>query len=604
MPALYTPLRLSLALVAGSALLSACGGSDDGTEAPPPDPLASYRAQSLQWSACPANLLGEDNQAAVGALLAQHGERLRCSQMRVPLDWKKPADGDTLVTVSRLAAARPEARRGALLGNPGGPGANGVLSLTLKLGDSVQPAPDAAAPAQPVVADVFDLVDFSPRGTGDSARLLCQSSVVPQPVDWRPGHWDTPDNLTRAWANDQLTAEACLQQPLAPHVHTEANARDMDLLRGLLGEDKLNFIGYSYGSWLGAWYASLFPDRVGRMVLDGVMDFTSGFEQASLAQPSARQRLFDEVLAPYAARHPAHFQLGDSAAAVRGVIPALSPRVQAVLSLQLADLVYDTGHADIALSFVAGAQGLDQVLHRADPEDGDAVLRALEGHVFSAQDEVRDAVLRVYGKMLYQLHRDMWVLPNTGNAGLGGFHSVYWATVCNDTPATTDAVVWAQLLRGIAQQAPLFFSDNARNVCAGWGGPRVQKPALGPLQSMDILFVQAQYDGATYAEGAARFFAQLTQARRVQVQNSYQHGIYPYGDDCVDPLVSRYLLGESPVQRDTVCAAKPLAQDAPALGKAQRTSADSDPSAAAADALNDARQHKRRPTPRFSGGAE
>ncbi|MFD1709518.1 alpha/beta hydrolase [Ottowia sp. GY511] len=561
---LLAPLRLTLALTAG-ALLVACGGGNDHNGAPLPDPLASYRTQTLQWSACAEDALGESFVPMMQAVLAQYGERLRCSLMRAPLDWQYPARGDIVVAVSRLATARPEARRGALLTNPGGPGADGMLVGSLKLADglarSAAASADGTASAQQGVLDAYDLVGFAPRGTGLGTRLECKSSAPAQAVDWSAADWDTPENLSRAAANDRLAAEACLQQPLAPHVHSEANARDMDLLRGLLGEDKLNFVGYSYGSWLGAWYAGLFPDKVGRMVLDGVVDFTSSFEQVMVLQAPARQRLFDEVLAPYAARHPAHFQLGDSAAAVRGVMPALSPRVQAVLSQQLADVVYAADDADVLLSFVAAAQGLDQVLHRTVPEQSDAVEQALEAQVFAAQNGTRDAVLRMYAKTLYQRYRATWVLPSTGNAGLSPFLSVYWATLCNDTAATTDAAAWAHTLRGIAQQAPMFFADNARNVCATWGGPHVQKPALAPLQSMDLLFVQAQYDGATPAEGADRFFAQLPQARRVSVQGSYQHGVYPYNDRCVDPLVSRYLLGQTPTARDTACATQALPQD-------------------------------------------
>ena len=582
---LLASLRFTLALAASGALLVACGGGDDHDGAPPLDPLASYRTQTLQWSACAEDALGEDFVPMMQAVLAQYGERLRCSGMRAPLDWQDPARGDIVVAVSRLATARSEARRGALLTNPGGPGADGMLVGSLKLADGLArgaaASADGAASAQQRVLDAYDLVGFAPRGTGLGTRLECQSSAPAQAVDWSAAGWDTPDNLSRAWANDRLAAEACLQQPLAPHVHSEANARDMDLLRGLLGEDKLNFVGYSYGSWLGAWYAGLFPDKVGRMVLDGVVDFTRSFEQVMLLQAPARQRLFDEVLAPYAARHPAHFQLGDSAAAVRGVMPALSPRVQAVLSQQLADVVYAADDADVLLSFVAAAQGLDQVLRRTAAEQSDAVEQALEAQVFAAQDAVRDAVLRVYAKTLYQRYRALWVLPSTGHAGLSPFLSVYWATVCNDTAATTDTAAWAQALRGIAQQAPMFFADNARNVCATWGGPRVQKPALAPLQSMDLLFVQAQYDGATPAEGADRLFARLPQARRVSVQGSYQHGVYPYNDSCVDPLVSRHLLGETPTRRETVCNAKPLALDTPPAVKAQHASAYRYPAAAA-----------------------
>ena len=114
----------------------------------------------------------------------------------------------------------------------------------------------------------------------------------------------------------------------------------------------------------------------------------------------------------------------------------------------------------------------------------------------------------------------------------------------------------------------LFLSLNSlrksylENPCVYWGGPRVTQPDLAAAQQLDLLMVQSQYDAATPLEGANRFFAQLPNARRVYVPGEYQHALFPYYDTCVDATIARYLLGETPAQRETVCPALPLKQDA------------------------------------------
>ena len=359
--------------------LAACGGSD-GTS--PPDPLQPYRAQVVQWTECDPGILGQPSDA-MNAL--RGSQRLRCALVRAPLDWGNPAHGDITLAVMRLAAGKPEARRGALLFNPGGPGVDG-LNLTFRLWDAFagsSPA-DAQGARQLRLLDEYDMVGFSPRGVGASTQLQCGTNEPSRFVDYSVTGWDTPGNLANVHYNGRKTAEACQKNPLTPHISTEAMARDMDLLRSLLGDDKLNYVGYSYGSWLGAWYAGLFPDKVGRMVLDSVMDFGVTMEQALLhAQPPARQRLFDEVLAPYAARHADYFRLGTSAAEVRAAVQALSPSVQAVLGEALSGLSYFRVDANGYLERITVAQGLDAVRQQVPGlDDPDAVKAALARHVF------------------------------------------------------------------------------------------------------------------------------------------------------------------------------------------------------------------------------
>jgi pimeloyl-ACP methyl ester carboxylesterase len=556
--------------MAALATLAACGGSGGDT----PDPLQTYRTQTVQWTACDPTILGERDDSLD---TLQPTGRLLCAQVRAPMDWSQPGRGDISLTLMRLAAGTPAKRRGALFFNPGGPGIDGLF-LTFRLWKAFadSDAANAQGARQLRLLDEYDMVSFSPRGTGASTQLHCATNELKRFVDVSAAGWDTPENIANARYNDRKSAEACLKNPLTPYISTDATARDLDLLRSLLGDDKLNYLGYSYGTWLGAWYANLFPEKVGRMVLDSSMDFTSRFEEASLAQPPVRQRLFDEVLAPYAVRHATAFGLGTTTAEVRAVLPGLGPRVQQLLGDRLNGLSNRRDDAESYLAAISAARALDAVLQAAAPSATAAeVWQMLAAQVFDPADAAHDAAVRNAATALFNKYRATWMEPQPESIALPPDDAVYWAVQCNDTSATTDPAAWAALVRGIRDQAPIFFGGNYHNLCAYWGGPTVRKPGLEAMQPLPVLFVQSQYDAATATDGATRFFAQLPQARRVYVAGEYQHGIYPYDDACVDPQVTDYLLGEAPAQRETVCPGKPLLRDA----AVQQKSASATPSA-------------------------
>ena len=574
-----------LALLPLVAVLTACGGGDDD-DGPAPDPLASYRSQKLDWAACDPAILGDAVNEKLRAAFEQlrPSERLRCAKLRAPMDWSQPARGDVSVALMRLTSADPAQRRGSLLFNPGGPGSDG-LGLALRLfaafGISDPQTPQGALQLR--LLDAYDMVGFSPRGVGASTRLSCDSAAMAQPVDDTVSGWSTPENLKTLDNNRAQLAKACRNNPLTPDINSDATARDMELMRVVLGEDKLTYLGYSYGTWLGAWYASLFPEKVGRMVLDSAVNFSLSFETGvEIPQPVARARLFDEVLAPYAARHAERFQLGASADQVRAAVPALSERMQTLMGRVLSSLGYRSSDADTYLDAMAAAQGLNAVLKTlGDPIDEDAAEAALDAQVYDPRDPQRDARLRDYvAETLLPNYAALWLEPAPTAVALAD--ATGQAVRCNDTAATTDWASWSPIVRSAAASAPLFFSALLDSrVCAFWGGPSVQKPDWATMKPLDILFVQSEFDSATATPSATAFFNQLPGARRVYVPGEYTHGVYPYTDDCVDPTVSRYLLGETPALRETLCAFMPLAQDAPPAAKAGRASAYRDPAAAA-----------------------
>lgn len=216
-----------------------------GTKGPLPatDPrLRKFYDQQLHWTGCGANM---------------------CAWLQVPLDYADPGGRVVKLAVLKSPARDQNGKRGALVINPGGPGAPGTLYAA---GGSLQYGE--------VLADHFDIVGFDPRGVGSSAPLTCGST---KQLDEQLAADPDPDTNAERLRLDRLThayGEACLRGDpgMARHMSTEEVARDVDVLRAALDEPKLDYLGSSYGTFIGATYADLFPRHVGRMVLDGAVD--------------------------------------------------------------------------------------------------------------------------------------------------------------------------------------------------------------------------------------------------------------------------------------------------------------------------------------------
>ncbi|MFD9287223.1 alpha/beta hydrolase [Streptomyces sp. NPDC060030] len=226
--------------------------------------LQPYYGQKLRWRDCGV-------------------EGFQCATMKAPLDYAEPDGGDIGLAVSRKKATGPGKRIGSLLVNPGGPGGSAVGYL--------QGYAAIGYPA-PVLAR-YDTVAIDPRGVARSEPVRC---LTGKEMDTYTRVDQTPDDRSEITALDtsfRKFADGCEKRSgkILPHVSTVETARDMDILRSLLGDEKLHYVGASYGTFLGATYADLFPARVGRLVLDGAMDpslpaidinrdQTAGFEAA------------------------------------------------------------------------------------------------------------------------------------------------------------------------------------------------------------------------------------------------------------------------------------------------------------------------------------
>ena len=256
--------RAILAAHQKSGSSSGSTGADAGQAHPhrrtvaPPAALASYYTQKLTWSDCESGDL--------------------CATLTVPLDYR------TRRTTIQLACSRcrPPARRaiGSLVINPGGPGEPGTSF-----------AARAQAFGQPLL-DHFDIVGFDPRGIGGSSPVDCLSDSAARTLPRRDPDPSTPAEVSAFRASQQALATGCsrLSGALASHISTVESARDMDILRAALGEQTLSYLGFSYGTKLGATYAQLFPQRVGRFVLDGAVDVSLSTRASTLQQAAGFQR--------------------------------------------------------------------------------------------------------------------------------------------------------------------------------------------------------------------------------------------------------------------------------------------------------------------------
>ena len=215
------------------------------------------------------------------------GRNLRCATVKVPLDYGDPGGPTIDIAVNEAPARDPAHRIGALLFNPGGPGASGLSFI----------ADGLEVPA--AISNQFDLVGFDPRGVGESTKLPCGDATVPAflHLDSSP---DTPDEQAALDAGAKAVADDCGQHAgdLLPFMGTDNVVRDIDTIRQALGEPQLNYLGVSYGTELGLRYAQLFPHNVRAIVIDGVVDPTQDLRTFLRQQTIAFERqiggIFDE----------------------------------------------------------------------------------------------------------------------------------------------------------------------------------------------------------------------------------------------------------------------------------------------------------------------
>ncbi|MFF4954177.1 alpha/beta hydrolase [Streptomyces chattanoogensis] len=507
---------------------------------------------------------------------------VQCGKLSVPLDYARPEGKKITLTVSRIRATAPEERQGALVFNPGGPGAS---SMEFPL--------YGALPRWRRTARAYDFVGYAPRGVGRSAPLSCQDpqEFTKAPTDSQ--RYPTEEFKRQKVAEARAYAQGCARNAGAdlPYYNSVNNARDLDMLRAALGERKLTFMGASYGTYFGAVYATLFPGHVRRMVFDSVVnpDPRQIWYRNNLDQNIAFERRWGDWLRWVAAHH-ATYRLGDSPQAVQRAYDRAVEQVRRepingkIGPAQLQAAFLKNGYND--LYWPLSAQSLATYLHG----DSKALVTQVLPKGEKAQDEEN-------------------------------MNAVYTAVECNDAPWPRDWAIWDRDNTRVARSAPFETWDNAwMNLpCAFWpdasesaeagvdaaadkavtqsgirggvaeelagAGNNVAATALdaalgrqrvpldirtAPGALPPVLLLAAERDAATPYPGAVELNRRLAGSSLVTERGAGTHGIALGANECVNHYVEAYLLrGEAP-GRSVSCA--PRAEPTPAQRQRARTS--------------------------------
>ncbi|MFN8584259.1 MAG: alpha/beta hydrolase [Dehalococcoidia bacterium] len=487
-----TPRRFALpgfaVLVAAVALLLVSGG---------PSRSSAVEAQrpGLTWTGC--------------------GGSFECATLAVPLDYGQPGGRTIDVALIRLPARKPSERIGALLSNPGGPGGSGIEFMRgwsrILDGD---------------IRDRFDLVSFDPRGVGDSSPLLCHDDardlIGLEPEPSTADEWSEVRRALRAFAD--LCAER--GGAVLPHLGSVDVVRDIDRIREALGEQQITYVGYSYGTVLGALYAELFPQRVRAMVLDGPVDLSLSPDQLNVTQAVGFERALSHFVADCRERQCALARNGrDPGAALQQVVEAA--RAHPIPSSD-ADRPARSGEALTAI--VAS-------MYRKEfwPSLVQAVEEGLNGN----------------GTWLVQLADRLW-----GRSGDEYDNSMEMNTAvnCLDYAYSPDPAHYEEASRAAAAVSPTFGASFGTTglVCAYWhASPQ-------PLQSPDaaeappLLVVGTTGDPATPFEWALATRRDLVTSTLLTFEGE-GHTAYASGNHCVDEVVNAYLLERRLPQDGAIC---------------------------------------------------
>ncbi|MFC8566118.1 alpha/beta hydrolase [Streptomyces sp. NPDC057245] len=481
----------ALAVAALPAAASATAASSAATE------RAATPSSALEWGPCP-----EDAAAP----------RLECSTLDVPLDYRDPDGRKIEVAVSRLASEKPSKRRGVLLTNPGGPGGAGLL----------YPAVLAASGLPQEVVDSYDIIGFDPRGVGHSTPVTCDLTTDQQ---WRgnlPPYAHTAADVIREAGNARKIAEQCAGSRTAwmlPHTTTANTARDMDRIRAALGESKLSYLGASYGTYLGSVYATLFPRRGDRIVLDSNLG-PGGYDATAMRLMARGMEDRFPDFAAFAAAHP-EYGLGSTPAQVEAKFHELADRLDA-----------------------KPVQGVDGTSFR--------------GYTFE----------QLYTDGTMDKLAEFWQAADTGAelplpdlpAGLENLMASRFAVVCGDSrwPGTV-----REYQRNVAVDRlryPMLGGSTASiNPCAFWPEERTEPPVRitgrGPS---NILMLQNERDPGTPLAGARELRRALGERATMVTADQGGHGVYPYGrNTCAKDAANAFLASGERLSGDLRCAAEP-----------------------------------------------
>ncbi|MER7047163.1 alpha/beta hydrolase [Streptomyces jumonjinensis] len=489
----YAPLIAVSVLATLAPGLAAAAPAAAAPEAPAraAGPLDSYAQQKLSWKRCDINLAAS----------------LRCATVKVPLDYGEPRGKTLDVEISRIKTSLPGQRRGVLFSNPGGPGGAG-LDLPLELRKYL-PVPVQAK---------YDLIGFDPRGIGRSSPVEC--GLNKQDQKWPRQYRDKTFAGDVAWAKGVAgKCRANVGERLS-HITTRNTARDMDVIRAVLGEKKISYFGGSYGTYLGAVYTQMFPQRSDRFVLDSAVDPKLAWRGTFQLWGSDAERAFKRWT-ENTARRNAEFGLGDTPAAV---------------SRTFWDIIRQADRKPITIGDT--------------PFTGAEIRDLMRAQFFTVQNAAEAVVML----------RDAAAGKPTPEIPHGeendNFFSSFWSIICGDTRTwSKDPQTYREESIRDRAKYPLY-GDFASNItpCASWD--KAVEPATAVDNRVPSLIVQNEWDSQTPLSTAEGMHRALKGSRLVTVDEGEGHGVYGF-NECADGVTDAYLLTGKLPAGNVTCGVTP-----------------------------------------------
>jgi pimeloyl-ACP methyl ester carboxylesterase len=455
------------------------------------------------------------------------GNGIDSTYVTMPLNWDDPTGATIKIAVARHSAGA--GKLGSLLINPGGPGGSGYDFVDQSVNYIVTPA----------VLKKYDIIGFDPRGVGHSIpEVTCYTD--PKQED-KLLYGTYPDAYgTPAWVDDLTAVEkdwsaACLKNtgPLLGHIDAESNARDMDVIRAVLGDKKMHYLGYSYGTYLGTMYAELFPKKVGRMVLDGPIDPLVGQLDALATQYAG----FDSALKSYMASC-----LAKSGCPFSGTVDQALQQVRTLLDgIDARHLVGSDGRQVDSATVATGISytlysesswpDLTTMFQDLAKNDADSTLQNADGY--------------------------------NGRSSNGTYDNetdVYTAVTCAESDIGHDGVSLLDGLVQIDKTAPILgryfaYDDYAvlDTACANWPEPVAKLPTkFNAPGAAPIMVVATTNDPATPYAGGVSLSKQLSSGVLV-THKGEGHTVYAQGDTCVNTTVDDYLIKGTVPRSDPMC---------------------------------------------------
>ncbi|MFD8283048.1 alpha/beta hydrolase [Streptomyces solisilvae] len=499
----------------GLALTVAIGLAGSLASAPP---AAADRDDvgQVEWGACPDDVTAKAPDLNV-----------RCGTVTVPLDYDDPDGTQIDLMVSRLASENPHKRRGVLLLNPGGPGGS-ALTMPAELADLGIPSK---------VLDTYDLIGMDTRGFGHSAPIDCGFTVGQDYIGNVPPYAVDNAAVVEQAEIAKGVAEQCAANDTdgrMAHITTANTARDLDRIRAALGEKKASYFGLSYGSALGAAYASMFPDTSDRVLIDSNLGDTA-LDRAGLRRYAlGMEETFPDFAKWTAARNSA-YGLGRTPEEVRETYFSLAERLdeKPVFGIDGRQFRFTTFGGLYAKRTYGRTAQLWEAIKDADET---AVKRA---------------------------KRLMAETPGAPAAAAEGASysnswSVFLTVTCNDVEWPSDVRAYQHSVAADREKYPLFGAGAANILpCAFWPhGPSEPQVKINDDGPTNILIMQNRHDPVTPLLGGQLFRKKFTDRSRLVTADGSGHGVYVYGGNaCALNVGTAWLADGVMPEKDVMCRA-------------------------------------------------